>query len=74
MLAISFSLAEQHFFDKVKQLSQCQEDFLRQTQEHSTLQEELEKIGNSELCETNLSRFLILHANYVNYVFDIALL
>ncbi|XP_019730825.1 translocated promoter region b, nuclear basket protein isoform X4 [Hippocampus comes] len=37
---------EQHFFDKVKQLSQCQEDFLRQTQEHSTLQEELEKIAD----------------------------
>ncbi|XP_049576039.1 translocated promoter region b, nuclear basket protein isoform X3 [Syngnathus scovelli] len=38
--------SEQHSFDKVKQLSQCQEDFLRQTQEHRNLKEELEKIEN----------------------------
>ncbi|XP_077439569.1 translocated promoter region b, nuclear basket protein isoform X2 [Vanacampus margaritifer] len=38
--------SEQHFFDQVKQLAQCQEDFLKETQEHSKLKEELEKIAN----------------------------
>ncbi|XP_057697331.1 translocated promoter region b, nuclear basket protein isoform X1 [Corythoichthys intestinalis] len=38
--------SEQHFFDKVKELAQCQEDFLRQKQEHSQVKEELEKIAD----------------------------
>ncbi|XP_077389339.1 translocated promoter region b, nuclear basket protein isoform X2 [Festucalex cinctus] len=38
--------SEQHFFDKVKQLAQCQEDLLRETREHSKLKEELEKIAD----------------------------
>ncbi|XP_061739540.1 translocated promoter region b, nuclear basket protein [Nerophis ophidion] len=38
--------SEQHFFEKVKQLDQCQEDFLNQTQEHRRLKEELAKIGD----------------------------
>ncbi|XP_040895919.1 translocated promoter region b, nuclear basket protein isoform X2 [Toxotes jaculatrix] len=32
--------SEQHFFEKVKQLAQCQEEFLSQTQEHLKLKEE----------------------------------
>ncbi|XP_061634910.1 translocated promoter region b, nuclear basket protein isoform X1 [Phyllopteryx taeniolatus] len=38
--------SEQHFFDKVKQLAQSQEDVLRQTQENSQLKEELEAIAD----------------------------
>lgn len=33
----------------MKQLAQCQEDFLSQTQEHLKLKEEFTKIGKSEL-------------------------
>ncbi|KAM7409722.1 hypothetical protein PAMA_001286 [Pampus argenteus] len=36
--------SEQHFFEKVKQLAQCQEDFLSQTQEHLKLKEEFTKL------------------------------
>ncbi|XP_058493933.1 translocated promoter region b, nuclear basket protein isoform X1 [Solea solea] len=32
--------SEQHFFEKVRQLDQCQEEFLSQTQEHNKLKEE----------------------------------
>ncbi|KAI3368578.1 hypothetical protein L3Q82_025589, partial [Scortum barcoo] len=32
-------LSEQHFFEKVKQLARCQEEFLSQTQEHLKLKE-----------------------------------
>ncbi|XP_042370774.1 translocated promoter region b, nuclear basket protein [Plectropomus leopardus] len=35
--------SEQHFFEKVKQLAQCQEEFLSQTQEHLKLKEEFTK-------------------------------
>ncbi|KAL6108232.1 tpr [Pungitius sinensis] len=35
--------SEQQFFEKVKQLAQCQEDFLSQTQEHFNLKEEFRK-------------------------------
>lgn len=38
-------LTEQSFFEKVKQLSQCQEEFLSQTQEHLKLKEEFHKLG-----------------------------
>ncbi|XP_060890166.1 translocated promoter region b, nuclear basket protein isoform X4 [Labrus mixtus] len=38
--------SEQHFFEKVKQLAQCQEEFLSQSQEHLKLQDELNKIGD----------------------------
>ncbi|XP_041791081.1 translocated promoter region b, nuclear basket protein [Chelmon rostratus] len=38
--------SEQHFFEKVKQLAQCQEDFLSQTQEHLKLKEEFTKIDD----------------------------
>ncbi|XP_029003449.1 translocated promoter region b, nuclear basket protein isoform X2 [Betta splendens] len=36
--------SEQHFFEKVKQLNQCQEDFLSKTQEHLKLKEEFAKL------------------------------
>uniref|UniRef100_A0A7N8WYJ0 Nucleoprotein TPR n=1 Tax=Mastacembelus armatus TaxID=205130 RepID=A0A7N8WYJ0_9TELE len=36
--------SEQQFFEKVKQLAQCQEDFLSQTQEHHKLKEEFTKL------------------------------
>ncbi|XP_071342326.1 translocated promoter region b, nuclear basket protein isoform X2 [Trachinotus anak] len=36
--------SEQHFFEKVKQLAQCQEEFLSQTQEHLKLKEEFTKL------------------------------
>ncbi|XP_034736261.1 translocated promoter region b, nuclear basket protein isoform X1 [Etheostoma cragini] len=35
--------SEQHFFEKVKQLAQCQEEFLSQTQEYLKLKEEFTK-------------------------------
>uniref|UniRef100_A0A8C9ZW75 Nucleoprotein TPR n=1 Tax=Sander lucioperca TaxID=283035 RepID=A0A8C9ZW75_SANLU len=35
--------SEQHFFEKVKQLAQCQEEFVSQTQEHLKLKEEFTK-------------------------------
>ncbi|XP_041646505.1 translocated promoter region b, nuclear basket protein [Cheilinus undulatus] len=35
---------EQHFFEKVKQLEQCQENFLSQSQEHLRLKEEFTKL------------------------------
>lgn len=38
---------EQHFFEKVKQLAQCQEAFLSQTQEHLKVKEEFTKLGKS---------------------------
>uniref|UniRef100_A0A8C9ZSN7 Nucleoprotein TPR n=1 Tax=Sander lucioperca TaxID=283035 RepID=A0A8C9ZSN7_SANLU len=41
--------SEQHFFEKVKQLAQCQEEFVSQTQEHLKLKEEFTKQGRSEL-------------------------
>ncbi|KAM7011947.1 translocated promoter region b, nuclear basket protein [Tautogolabrus adspersus] len=37
--------SEQHFFEKVKQLAQCQDEFLSQSQEHLKLKEEFNKIG-----------------------------
>ncbi|XP_041861765.1 translocated promoter region b, nuclear basket protein [Melanotaenia boesemani] len=37
--------SEQHFFEKVKQLAHCQEEFLSQTQEHLKLKEEITKLG-----------------------------
>uniref|UniRef100_A0A8C4IRQ9 Nucleoprotein TPR n=1 Tax=Dicentrarchus labrax TaxID=13489 RepID=A0A8C4IRQ9_DICLA len=36
--------SEQHFFEKVKQLAQCQEEFLSKTQEHLKLKEEFTKL------------------------------
>ncbi|KAK2835272.1 hypothetical protein Q5P01_015756 [Channa striata] len=36
--------SEQHFFEKVKQLNQCQEEFLSKTQEHLKLKEEFTKL------------------------------
>ncbi|XP_070764710.1 translocated promoter region b, nuclear basket protein [Enoplosus armatus] len=36
--------SEQHFFEKVKQLAQCQEEFLSQTQEHLKLKEDFTKL------------------------------
>ncbi|XP_039984449.1 translocated promoter region b, nuclear basket protein [Xiphias gladius] len=36
--------SEQHFFEKVKQLAQSQEEFLSQTQEHLKLKEEFTKL------------------------------
>lgn len=47
-LQVCFSadlLTEQSFFEKVKQLSQCQDEFLSQTQEHLKLKEEFHKLG-----------------------------
>uniref|UniRef100_A0A3B4WQJ2 Nucleoprotein TPR n=1 Tax=Seriola lalandi dorsalis TaxID=1841481 RepID=A0A3B4WQJ2_SERLL len=41
--------SEQHFFEKVKQLAQCQEEFLSQTQEHLKLKDEFTKLGKREL-------------------------
>ncbi|CAJ1060960.1 translocated promoter region b%2C nuclear basket protein isoform X7 [Xyrichtys novacula] len=38
--------SEQHFFEKVKQLAQSQEEFLSQTQEHLRLKEEFAKLGD----------------------------
>ncbi|KAM8745526.1 translocated promoter region b, nuclear basket protein isoform 2-T2 [Acanthopagrus schlegelii] len=38
--------SEQHFFEKVKQLAQCQEAFLSQTQEHLKLKEEFNKLDD----------------------------
>lgn len=38
-------LTEQHFFEKVKQLAQCQEEFLSQSQEHLKLKDEFTKLG-----------------------------
>uniref|UniRef100_A0A8C4ITP2 Nucleoprotein TPR n=1 Tax=Dicentrarchus labrax TaxID=13489 RepID=A0A8C4ITP2_DICLA len=40
--------SEQHFFEKVKQLAQCQEEFLSKTQEHLKLKEEFTKLGKNE--------------------------
>lgn len=39
--------AEQQFFEKVKRLEQCQEEFVSQTQEHHKLREEFSKLGKS---------------------------
>uniref|UniRef100_A0A4W6CYT6 Nucleoprotein TPR n=1 Tax=Lates calcarifer TaxID=8187 RepID=A0A4W6CYT6_LATCA len=36
--------SEQHFFEKVKQLAQCQEEFISQTQEHLKLKDEFTKL------------------------------
>ncbi|XP_068174893.1 translocated promoter region b, nuclear basket protein isoform X2 [Antennarius striatus] len=36
--------SEQHFFEKVKQLGECQEQFVSQTQEHLKLKEEFSKL------------------------------
>uniref|UniRef100_A0A8C4IV24 Nucleoprotein TPR n=1 Tax=Dicentrarchus labrax TaxID=13489 RepID=A0A8C4IV24_DICLA len=47
--------SEQHFFEKVKQLAQCQEEFLSKTQEHLKLKEEFTKLGKSEFI-TSLSK------------------
>ncbi|XP_073332278.1 translocated promoter region b, nuclear basket protein isoform X2 [Pagrus major] len=38
--------SEQHFFEKVKQLAQCQEEFLSQTQDHLKLKEEFTKLDD----------------------------
>ncbi|XP_076580410.1 translocated promoter region b, nuclear basket protein [Chaetodon auriga] len=38
--------SEQQFFEKVKQLAQCQEDFLSQTQEHLKLKDEFTKLDD----------------------------
>uniref|UniRef100_A0A3B5B4R2 Nucleoprotein TPR n=1 Tax=Stegastes partitus TaxID=144197 RepID=A0A3B5B4R2_9TELE len=48
--------SEQQFFEKVKQLAQCQEEFLSQTQEHLKLKEEFTKLGKSLLVITLLSK------------------
>uniref|UniRef100_A0A4W6CZ31 Nucleoprotein TPR n=1 Tax=Lates calcarifer TaxID=8187 RepID=A0A4W6CZ31_LATCA len=40
--------SEQHFFEKVKQLAQCQEEFISQTQEHLKLKDEFTKLGKDE--------------------------
>uniref|UniRef100_A0A665W6N8 Nucleoprotein TPR n=1 Tax=Echeneis naucrates TaxID=173247 RepID=A0A665W6N8_ECHNA len=40
--------SEQHFFEKVKQLAQCQDEFLSQTQEHLKLKEDFIKLGESK--------------------------
>ncbi|KAM9832571.1 translocated promoter region b, nuclear basket protein [Neosynchiropus ocellatus] len=47
--------SEQHFFEKVKQLSQCQEDILTQSQECGKLKDELAKLGDElkRVRETN---------------------
>ncbi|XP_034557497.1 translocated promoter region b, nuclear basket protein isoform X3 [Notolabrus celidotus] len=37
---------EQHFFEKVKQLAQSQDEFLSQTQEHLKLKDEFTKLGD----------------------------
>ncbi|XP_069009311.1 translocated promoter region b, nuclear basket protein isoform X2 [Embiotoca jacksoni] len=37
--------SEQQFFEKVQQLSQCQKEFLSQTEEHFNLKQELTKLG-----------------------------
>uniref|UniRef100_A0A8C5I357 Nucleoprotein TPR n=1 Tax=Gouania willdenowi TaxID=441366 RepID=A0A8C5I357_GOUWI len=39
--------SEQQFFEKVKQLTQCQEEFLTKTQEHGVLKEDLSAITAS---------------------------
>uniref|UniRef100_I3JUR2 Nucleoprotein TPR n=1 Tax=Oreochromis niloticus TaxID=8128 RepID=I3JUR2_ORENI len=44
--------SEQQFFEKVKQLSQCQEEFLSHTQEHLKLKDEFNRLG-----ENNKFRF-----------------
>uniref|UniRef100_A0A3Q0S4T6 Nucleoprotein TPR n=1 Tax=Amphilophus citrinellus TaxID=61819 RepID=A0A3Q0S4T6_AMPCI len=41
--------SEQQFFEKVKQLSQCQEEFLSQTQEHLKLKEEFSRLGKIDM-------------------------
>lgn len=43
-----FFLTEQHFFEKVKQLNECQDGFLSKTQEHLKLKEEFTKLGKSD--------------------------
>uniref|UniRef100_A0A672ZES4 Nucleoprotein TPR n=1 Tax=Sphaeramia orbicularis TaxID=375764 RepID=A0A672ZES4_9TELE len=40
--------SEQHFFEKVKQLAECQEEFLSKTQEHLKLKEEFTKLGKRD--------------------------
>lgn len=42
-----FYFTEQSFFEKVKQLAQCQDEFLSQTQEHLKLKEEFAKLGKN---------------------------
>uniref|UniRef100_A0A669EWG1 Nucleoprotein TPR n=1 Tax=Oreochromis niloticus TaxID=8128 RepID=A0A669EWG1_ORENI len=39
--------SEQQFFEKVKQLSQCQEEFLSHTQEHLKLKDEFNRLGEN---------------------------
>uniref|UniRef100_A0A3B3BI52 Nucleoprotein TPR n=1 Tax=Oryzias melastigma TaxID=30732 RepID=A0A3B3BI52_ORYME len=39
--------SEQQFFEKVKELARCQEEFLTQTQEHHKLREELSNLGKN---------------------------
>ena len=41
--------SEQQFFEKVKQLAQCQDEFLSQTQQHLKLKEEFTKQGKTGL-------------------------
>uniref|UniRef100_A0A8C4IXE1 Nucleoprotein TPR n=1 Tax=Dicentrarchus labrax TaxID=13489 RepID=A0A8C4IXE1_DICLA len=62
--------SEQHFFEKVKQLAQCQEEFLSKTQEHLKLKEEFTKLDeelkgvrdkNREYESTQESYYLLLH-------------
>ncbi|XP_026200852.1 translocated promoter region b, nuclear basket protein isoform X2 [Anabas testudineus] len=47
--------SEQHFFEKVKQLNQCQDEFLSKTQEHLKLKEEYTKLEEElkGVCEKN---------------------
>uniref|UniRef100_A0A667W9N7 Nucleoprotein TPR n=1 Tax=Myripristis murdjan TaxID=586833 RepID=A0A667W9N7_9TELE len=40
--------SEQQFFEKVKRLEQCQEEFVSQTQEYHKLKEEFSKTGENE--------------------------
>uniref|UniRef100_A0A4W6CYY1 Nucleoprotein TPR n=1 Tax=Lates calcarifer TaxID=8187 RepID=A0A4W6CYY1_LATCA len=55
--------SEQHFFEKVKQLAQCQEEFISQTQEHLKLKDEFTKLGKDEF---NAILFKGLHLCYVS--------
>lgn len=65
-------LTEQHFFEKVKQLAQCQEEFLSQTQEHLKLKEEFTKQGKSKLIAilyTNLASLGCINTLFHDVVF-----
>uniref|UniRef100_A0A8C3AH63 Nucleoprotein TPR n=1 Tax=Cyclopterus lumpus TaxID=8103 RepID=A0A8C3AH63_CYCLU len=48
--------SEQQFFEKVKQLAQCQEDFLSQNQEHLKLKDEFKMQGTTELIASLLAK------------------